>query len=184
MSNVFIFPVSDAAAGEGTGMSKGAVCDKDTLSSLIHDEMLCGDLQRSYPDGTCYLWGIEETKGDNLAIWSAMAAGDLVLGYRDRSIVSASYVLIKANNPQLAMKLWSRDSEEPFGLICFTDKPHVGEVPIIPQMSRYLDPEYNGFVMLPPEKVRNISSDYGSLEMFVQLCLGYDFPFSLRHTQD
>ncbi|NPU86259.1 MAG: hypothetical protein HPY65_17405 [Syntrophaceae bacterium] len=163
-------------------MSKGAVRDLLTLSSLIHDEALFGDLKRSYPDETCYFWGIQERKGDNLATWNSMAAGDLVLGYHERSIVSASYVLVKTNNPTLAKELWGRDSEEPFGLICFTDKPHVGDVPIVPQMSRYIDPEYHGFVMLPPEKVGNMVGDYGSIETFVQLCLGYDFPFSLRHT--
>jgi len=42
--------------------------------------------------------GVQEKGGDNLSTWHSMAEEDLVLGYRDRSIVSASYVLMKINN--------------------------------------------------------------------------------------
>ncbi|MGV8081902.1 MAG: hypothetical protein AB2L22_17775 [Syntrophales bacterium] len=184
MSGVFLFSIDHAADKGETGLSKGAVRDLEALSSLIHDETLRGDLSRLYSDGTCYVWGVQEKHGDSLAIWNAMAAGDLLLGCRDHTIVSASFILAKSYNPILSVKLWGGGGNEPFGLICFTDRPRVGEIPVVPQMFRYLDPEYRGFVMLPPEKVSNILSDYGSFEIFVQLCLQYDFPFNFRHSQD
>lgn len=179
MSNVFLFSIEEPA-----GLSKGAVRDLETLSSLVDEETLRGDLKRIFPDGTCYVWAVREKEGDSLTTWSAMAAGDLLLGCRDHSVVSASFILAKACNPALSAKLWGGDSNDPFGLICFTDRPRVGEVPIVPQMFRYLDPGIRGFVMLSPEKVSNIHSDYGSFEIFVQLCLRYDFPSNFRHTQD
>ncbi|HOI75803.1 MAG TPA: hypothetical protein PLO63_16805 [Syntrophales bacterium] len=179
MSNVFLFSIEEPA-----GLSKGAVRDLETLSSLVEEEALRGDLKRIYPDGSCYIWAVRETEGDSLATWKAVAAGDLLLGCRDHSIVSASFILGKASHPALSAKLWGGDSNDPFGLFCFTDRPRVGEVPIVPQMFRYLDPGIRGFAMLPPDKTGNILSDYGSFEIFVQLCLRYDFPSNFRHTQD
>lgn len=109
-----------------------------------------------------------------------MTQGDLILEYRDGTILSASFLVAKKNDPLLAEKLWNGDG--PFGLLCFTDKPRVGDVPILPQMRRYLDGEYGDFTKLDADKVANIVADYGSLETFVNLCLRYDFPFSFRHS--
>jgi hypothetical protein len=181
MDNVFIVAVKEAT-GEKPEISREAVCELETLLPLIPLEPLKEDLKRIYPYGTCYVRGVREQTGDRLATWSAMAAGDLVLGYRDRSIVSATFVFAKTNDPALAVHLWGGAPGGPFGLICFTDKPYLGEVPIIPQMDRYLDREYGDFARLDAGKVGNILSDYGSLETFVHLCLRYDFPFSFRHS--
>jgi len=182
MANAFVVSMGDRTAGERIGITLATRCELDAVLSRVDDPSLIEDLRRSYPDGTCYAWAVPEKQGDNLAVWNAMAPGDLVLWYGNRSIVSASYVLAKTNDPALAAGLWRGRTEEPPGLICFTDKPHTGEVPIVPQMFRYLDPEFRGFARLASEKVGNILNDYGSFETFVQLCLMYDFPFSFRHS--
>jgi hypothetical protein len=183
MSNVFVILTDDAAAGRSTAVSRGAVRELGALLPLVRGDLPAESLKRLCPEGMCYAWGVQETPA-NRALWETMAGGDLVLGYGERSIVSASYVIAKTNDPALAAALWGGDKGEPFDLLCFTDKPHVGEVPIVPQMLRYLDPEYRGFVKLPPEQVQNILHDYGSFEIFVSLCLRYGFPFSFRHSQD
>jgi hypothetical protein len=182
MANVFIFTIDDTTARENFGITIEKGVELDTLLPFIQDEIQIENLRRFYPDGKCYVWGVQEKGGDNLSTWNSMVEEDLVLGYRDRSIVSASYVLMKMNNPSLATKLWSKNTEEPFRLMCFTDKPHLGEVQIVSMMFRYLDQEYKEFTKLNSQQLDNIMRDYGFFETFVQLVLGYDAPFIFRHS--
>jgi hypothetical protein len=182
MANVFIYPVDDEAAKTHFGIASGKRHALESVLSLVSDDDQIEMLRRLYPDGECYVWGVLE-KGDNLSVWNAMAQDDLVLGYRNRSIVCASTVLMKVKNPELATGLWGHHPEGPFGLIGFSDKPHVGEVPIVEQMLGYLDQEYLGFTRLSPEKCQTILNAFGSLEIFVRLGLRYDFPFNFRHSE-
>ena len=180
MENVFLFSMDDAKAKSGIATQKG--CELETLLPFIRDEIQVENLRNFYPDGQCHILGAQE-RGDNLSIWNMMAEGDLVLGYCNRSILYASYVLMKTDNPSLAAMLWSKHADESFRLMCFTDKPHSGEVPIVPQMLIYLEQDCGDFTKLSSNKRDNILRDYGSFEIFVQLGLGYDFPFNLRHTE-
>lgn len=182
MANVFIFSTDDETtkAYYGIGLKKGHKLE--TLLPLIQEKRRIEYLRRIYPDGICYLWGAQEI-GDNFSTWNLMVEEDLVLGCRNRSIVSASYVLMKINHPSLATRIWHNSAGDPFGLMCFMDEPHTGEVPIVTQLLRYLDPDCRGFAKLDSEKRDHILSDYGSFETFVRLGLGYNFPFSLRHSE-
>ncbi len=182
MENVFIFSIDGATAKANFGITIEKGYELETVLPFIHEEAQIEELRHAYPDGKCYIWGVRE-RGDNFSTWNIMAEGDLVLGYRNRSIVSASYVLMKINNPSLAARLWSKNTEGPFSLMCFTNGPHLGEVPIVPQMLRYLDQDYTDFTKLNSQKCDNILNDYGSFETFVRLGLGYDFPFSFRHSE-
>jgi len=112
-----------------------------------------------------------------------MSENDLVLGYSNRSIVSAATVLMKVDNPSLANALWGNNAEGPSRLMSFFNKPYVGEVPIVEQMLGYLDRDYLEFTRLNPEKCGNILRAFGSLDIFVRLGLRYDFPFSFRHSE-
>ncbi len=179
MNNVFIVPTGQEGPGK-PALARAAVCDLETLLSLISPGRFAEELKKHCPDGVCYIRGVRERIGDNEATWEAMTPGDLILEYRDRAIFSASFLAAKKNDSVLASKLWPGDG--PFGLLCLTDKPRVGEVPIPSQMLRYLDGEYGDLVKLGADKVGNILADYGSLETFVNLCLRYDFPFSFRHS--
>ena len=182
MANVFIVSADDVTTRAAFAMAMEESYDLEALLPLIQEKRQIEDLRRIYPDGKCYLWGAQES-GDNFSIWNIMAGDDLVLGYHDRSIISASYVLMKLKNPLLATRVWHNSGGEPFGLICFMDEPHTGKIPIVSQMARYLDQNYRGFTKLDSEKRDYIINDYGSLETFVRLGLGYDFPFSLRHSE-
>jgi hypothetical protein len=180
MASVFICPVDDETAAFGVTLEVG--CALETLLPLIRDEGRKEALERLYSDGRCHVWGLRD-RGDNLSSWSEMAPDDLVLGYRNRSILSASTVLVKARDPALADRLWGSTPEGPFELMCFTGKPHVGEVPIVSQMTGYLDLDYRGFTKLSSEKCQAILHAFGSLDVFVRLGLRYDFPFSFRHSE-
>ncbi len=179
MNNVFIIPTGHEGPGN-PALARAAVCDMETLLSLIPPGRFAEELKGLYPGGVCYIRGVRERIGDNEATWGAMTPGDLILDYRERAIFSAAFLAAKKNDSVLALKLWPGDG--PFGLLCFTDKPRVGEVPILSQMLRYLDGEHKVLVKLGADKVGNILADYGSLETFVNLCLRYDFPFSFRHS--
>ncbi len=180
MASVFICPVDDETAAFGKNLEIG--CGLETLLPFIQDEGRKEALARLYPDGHCHVWGLRD-KGNNLSAWNGIAPDDLVLGYRNRSILSASTVFMTVRNPSLADRLWGRHAEAPFELLCFTGKPHVGEVPIVSQMLGYLDLEYSRFTRLDPEKCRAILDAFGSLDIFVRLGLRYDFPFSFRHSE-
>lgn len=182
MANVFIYPIDDEAAGADCGITLEKGCELESLLPFIREEIQIDHLRRIYPDGKCYVWGAQE-KSDHFSTWNVMAEGDLVLGYHHRSIVSAACVLMKMHNPLLAARLWGKRSEGPFGLMCFTNAPYVGEVPIVSQMMIYLGQDFTGFTKLDPERSDSIVRDYGSFETFVRLGLGYDFPFSLRHSE-
>jgi hypothetical protein len=180
MDNVFIVSMEDeAAAPFGTTLETG--CALETVLPFL-DDTQADALRRLCPDGTCHAWGVRDER-DNRSTWEGMTPDDLVLGVRSRSIVSASTVLMKVRNPLLADRLWGRTAEGPFELMCFTDKPHVGEVPIVSQMRGYLDEDYGGFTRLSPDKCKAILHAFGSLEIFVRLGLRYDFPFSFRHSE-
>ena len=180
MASVFICPVDDETAAFGNTLEVG--CVLESVLPFVRDEGQKEALAHVYPDGRCHVWGLR-AGGDNLSAWSGMAPGDLVLGYRNRSILSASTVLVKARDPVLADRLWGSTPEGPFELMCFTGKPHVGEVPIVSQMLGYLDGEYGGFTRLSPHKCRAILDAFGSFDVFVRLGLRYDFPFSFRHSE-
>lgn len=182
MANVFIFPVEDTAAGSTCGIPVAGGFDTEAVLPVLIEKNHTGYLGQIYPDGKGYAWGVREI-GENASLWNAMAKDDLVLGCRGASIVSAAYVWMKIRNPELGVRLWSRNTEEPFSLICFTDEPQWGDVPIVEQMTGYLDRDYRGFTKLAPEKRDNILRDYGSFETFVRLCLRFDFPFSFRHSE-
>lgn len=172
--------MDDALTNPGIAISGG--CGLETVLPFIRDEIQAEKLKNFYPDGQCYILGVQDI-GDKHSIWNVVSEGDLVLGYRGRSIASASYVLTKMDNPELAVRLWGTSPEKFFRLMCFTDKPYTGDVPIFPQMMIYLEQDFGGFAKLGSDKRDNILRDYGSFELFVRLGLGFDFPFNLRHTE-
>ena len=182
MENVFICPIEGEAAKAHYRTAVETGVELETVLPWIRDEVQIENLRRCYPDGKCYVWGVPD-RGENRSTWNAMSENDLVLGYRNRSIVSAATVLMKIDHPPLATALWGNHTEGPPRLMCFFDKPHVGEVPIVEQMLGYLDQEFSGFTRLNPEKCENILHAFGSLEIFVRLGLRYDFPFNFRHSE-
>ena len=182
MANVFIFSMDDAATGTRCGITMTEGCELEPLLPFIQEKSQIEDLGRIYPDGKCYPWGALES-GDNVSAWNIMEQDDLVLGYRNRSIVSASYVWMKIRNPSLAARLWNKTAEGTLSLMCFTDEPQWGDTPIVSQMLEYLDPDYGDFTKLNSEKCDNILRQYGSFETFVRLGLRFDFPFSFRHSE-
>jgi hypothetical protein len=182
MANVFIFPADHPPTEARCSAARPEGFELQALLPLIQEKRQIEDLGRIYPDGKCYPWGVPES-GENVANWNLMAKDDLVLGYRNRAIVSASYVWMKIRNPALAARLWNEGRDGSLSLICFTDEPQWGETPIVPQMLGYLDRDCRGFTKLASEKCENILNSYGSFETFVRLCLRFDFPFSFRHSE-
>lgn len=180
MTGVFICPVDDESAAFGPALEIG--CALGTVLPFINDAGEAEVMKNLYPGGHCHVWGVRD-EGENRPVWEGMAAGDLLLGYRNGAILTASTVLYRTRNPVLADRLWGGTPERPFELMGFTGRPHVGEVPIVSQMLGYLDPDYRGFTRLGPEKCRAIHNAFGSLEMFVRLGLRYDFPFNFRHSE-
>lgn len=182
MENVFIFSVIDAATTENFKTSIENGYDLEEVLHFVEDEIQKEKFREFYPDRKCYLWGEQEKNGANRSKWKTITEGDLLLGYREGLIVSTSYVLAKMDNPSLAIKVWGKYEEEPFRLMLFMTKPYLCKIKIVPQMFKYLDPEYTGFTQLNQENLKSIILHYGSLDEFTKFALGQDFPFSLRHS--
>lgn len=182
MDNVFIFPVNDSEANGGFVVADERCYDLEAVLKSIHDADRAENLRECCPEGRCYIWALPD-RGENRSIWNLISENDLVLAFRSGSIIAAASVLIKIESPSLAENLWGADAEGHSRLMCFSRRPYTGEVPLIPQMERYLDRDFKGFTRLKKEKRDNILSDYGSLEIFVRLGLKYDFPFSFRHSE-
>jgi len=181
MADIFIFTVGDTSARERFRLSMEAGHDLADLFPFIDDEVQRDKLQQLYPDNRCYLWG-ETEKNEGESEWERLSEGDLVLGYREGTIISVSYVLSKMNDPLLAQGLWSDCGGNTCGLLFFTTRPHICTTALVPQMFPYLDAEYYGFTRLGAEKLKNILAHYGSVDSFARLVFGQDFPFSLRHS--
>jgi hypothetical protein len=182
MGNVFVFSINDEAAEAQSGFAAEKGYELETVLNSIGDEVQAESLRRCCPDGICYVWAVPD-QGGNRSTWNLMSEYDLVLAYRNRSIIAAAYVLMTLESPSVGTSFWGAGEEGPSLLICFSGKPYTGEVPILRQMERYLDRDFTGFTRLKPEKCENILSDYGSFETFVRLGLRYDFPFSFRHSE-
>lgn len=181
MADVFVFAIDDAAkARSGVAAEKGY--ELEVVLGSVRDAVRAESLRHYYPDGRCYIWAVPDHR-ENRATWDLIHENDLMLAYRGGSIIAASYVFLTMDEPRLAEALWGNIAEGLPRLMCFCGKPHTGEVPLIPQMERYLDRDYTGFTRLNQDKCANILSDYGSFEIFVRLGLKYDFPFSFRHSE-
>ena len=183
MANIFIFPTDSSAVGSYPGSAAQEGYGLDGVLPYLAERNQVEQLHGVYPAGRCYLWGVPDSDG-NQRIWQEIEEDDLILGYRRQTIVVAAYVVMKISSPALARQIWKNNLKEPFGLICFTDKPLSGETPVTAPLWRYLDENCPGFKKLAPEKCRHMKSDYGTFENFVRLGLGFAFPFSLRHSEE
>jgi hypothetical protein len=181
MDNVFIFSIDDEAENGRFFIADEKGYELGAVLSSIRDAGQVESLRLHYPDGSCYVWALPD-RGENRSAWSLVSAQDLLLAYDNGSIIAAAHALMTLESPSLANALWG-DAYGPSRLMCFSGRPCTGEVPIIPQLERYLDRQFKGFTMLNPQKCENILSDYGSFETFVRLGLKYDFPFSFRHSE-
>ena len=182
MENVFVFS-SDAATirtGYGDEGQKGHGLTR--VSRLVEEGDIVERLRNIYPLGRCFIWGAQETE-DNCLLWREMEAGDFILGVRGGSIISAARILMKLKSPTLGAGVWDSENGAPFNLICFMDEPLTGETDIEPSMRRYLDAGTGELKKLAAEMRDFMLSDYASISNFVRLGLGFDFPFSLRHSE-
>jgi len=167
MANIFIFPCTDTQAQINFKHTIEKGYDVSGVLQYINSEDQQQKLLKAYPDGKCYLWGSQEKQGNNRSTWNTMSESDLVLGYRDKSIVSAAFVVTKIDSPELAEKVWGQYPDGPFRLIYFLTKPTLCEIRIS-SLSEYFGKEYHGFTKVRAEVVNKILNDYDSFKSFIQ----------------
>jgi hypothetical protein len=183
MNNIFVYSVNDEPAMRRFTASVRNGYDMEHLLPLIEDSSHRDALQQLYRGEKCYLWGeAEDHGGTTRSEWECMTERDLVLGYREQTIISVSRVVYKMSDPSLADHLWGNDEGSACSLIFFMTTPHLCNVTIVPRMFAYLDPPYDGLSHLGPDKLENIRTHYVSSEDFARLLFGQDFPASLRHS--
>lgn len=166
MADIFLFTAANQKAQENfqhTIVTGHALSD---IAEFISDQGMLDKLKSSYPDGKCFLWGAQDSE-DRRKKWNRMQEGDLVLGYRNFSIISAAFLIAKIDSPQLAEKVWGKYPDGPFQLAYFLTKPIQCEVRV-KTMPQYFGQEYRGFTRIASENTARILGEYGSLEKFVQ----------------
>lgn len=166
MANVFIFTSANQAAQDNFKKTIENGYDLSEVMAFIGSEDEKEKLRNIYPDNKCYLWGAQEKEGNNRRIWEQMTEGDLVLGYRSRSIVSASKVVTKIDNPELSEKVWGKYPEGPFRLIYFLSKPYLCDVPVS-SLPEYFGQQYQAFTRIKSESSAKILRDYSTFDNFI-----------------
>jgi hypothetical protein len=94
-----------------------------------------------------------------------MVPGDLLLGYRDRSIISAAYIAAKTKSESLALIAWPDASERPYDLIYFMETPKFLSRPVA-DLPRYFATIYQGLRRLPTS--HEILNDFGDFDSFIR----------------
>jgi len=164
---VFLFAASDRIAQRNFHRSIREGVKLSTLLPFIDSEEIRNKLQANSLDGKCYLWGTRDKKTTaNSNTWRKMDEGDLVLGYADKAIVSAAYVVATFESSQIASEVWP-DTEAPFNMLFFLTKPHLFNVPLT-SVADYLGRAVRGFRQLNPDNVEEIIRQYSSLDDFVK----------------
>jgi len=180
--NVFIFSISDNTIRTRYGDSTAKGFKLETILPPTVNSGMGEQIRNLYPDGRCFLWGARKRQ-ETLTLWKEMAAEDLIVGCGPGVVLSAAFILGKMDDPEPAARIWPDSPADPYRLLCFMEEPYLGHSPIVTQLFRYLGEDCRGFRKLPPEQSRYIKEDYGTLENFVRLALGFDFPVSLRHAE-
>jgi hypothetical protein len=166
MSNIYIFTCANQVAQNNFKKTIKDGIDLSDILPLIADVNLQDRLRVKCTDGRCYLWGAQEKQGANRRTWEKMSEDDLVLGYREKSICSAGFIIEKTDDSMLAEKIWGKYDEGPFRLIYFLSKPIICSVSVT-ALSEYLGKEYRGFAQLNPEKTTQLLNDYTSFNNFI-----------------
>lgn len=182
MENIYLF--SDDATTIRTGYDDRGQRGYELarLSIFVQERDIVEKLWNIHPQGRCFLWGARETE-ENYLLWREMEAGDFILGVRGETITSSARVLMKLKAPGLAAGVWDGEIGAPFSLICFLDEPRIGETAIAPALRRYLDAGVRELEKVPAERRDGLIGAYMSVSNFIRLGLGFDFPFSLRHSE-
>src|SRR5262249_23057465 len=115
-------------------------------------------------EGTAYLWAGRSGGHDEL-YWRQMSPGDLALCYRDRRIVSYSYIVATLKSARLGRFAWPDETNRPFDLIYFLTAPQVLDKPVA-DLPDYLGEVYQGLRRLAASE--KIVQDFGSPEAFVK----------------
>ncbi|MEO2032088.1 MAG: hypothetical protein ABGZ35_08375, partial [Planctomycetaceae bacterium] len=122
MSNAFIFSAANSAAQKHfQDTVVNGIALEDVLEHLTDLEE-SETLRRAYSDGKAFLWAGHSGAHDE-RYWDLMVPGDLLLGYRDRSIISAAFIVGKLKSESLALMAWPDASERPYDLIYFMATP-------------------------------------------------------------
>lgn len=166
MANIFIFAAGSPEAKINFRKTIEEGYQLSEVLPFVQNDLHREKLRRSYSDGKCYMWGSQEKQGSNRSTWNHMADGDLVLGYRNQSIISSSYVVAKIDSPELASKVWGEYEDGPYRLMYFLSKPRFCNIPVS-SMPEYFGQRYYGFTRVSEEKVKRIIDDFGSFDNFI-----------------
>ena len=116
---------------------------------------------------TYSLWAGHSGEHDEL-YWNMMQPGDLVIAYRDRSLVSASFLVERIRSVNLGQRAWPDATSRPFDLIYFLTKPVFFQRPIV-ELSQYFGEVYQGLRRASGSS--DILRDFGDFESFLRLAL-------------
>jgi hypothetical protein len=162
--NVFVYSAASEAARLHYRQTMQSGLKLAQVVGFIEEAEDIYALREAYPDGTVFLWG-GRAGGPDEGYWQQMTAGDLALCYRERRIVSYSFLVTKVKSAALGRFAWPDERSRPFDLVYFLSKPTDIDKPVA-ELSKYLGEVYQGLrrVAATDEIIR----DFGSIEAFVK----------------
>ena len=167
MAGVFVFSASGVAARQHFQRTIEQGVALEELAPLVNDGTL-HSLRAAYPNGRAYLWAAQDSER-NRHFWDQMEPGDLVLAYRERGLLCASYIVTTAVNAPLGQVLWPDEVQRPYDLIYFLTEPVFFPPVPVAAMPRYFGEIYQGLRRILGSEA--ILQDFGSYENFVRVAL-------------
>lgn len=168
MANAFVFSCANAAAQRHFADSVESGVQIGRIASVVGNAEIIERLYAASEDGLSYCWA-GKSGGQDQIYWERMAIGDLILGYRQASIVSASFFIAKLKSAELAKLIWPDAIDPPYDLIYFFTKPEFFNQPIA-GLQDYFAKVYQGLRRLPTSD--KMVKDFGSFANFVREALG------------
>ncbi len=155
MAKVILQPCANDLAFDHFEHTVGKTVPIQSISMFLGPKQL-DQLKMIYPDGECYVWGVEPKKGGNIKQWEKISPGDIAFFARHKQIFASGSVTMKLHNRPLALYLWNQNGEgSTWEYIYFLKEIKVLTTPVelFNQAVRYMaNKSVQGFSVLDAER--------------------------------
>jgi hypothetical protein len=176
MKRIFVFTAANPQARRNLEVSIRNPIERDLVFSLF-DQADHKRLENVYSTaGGFFAWGAtpsEEGRIDrNRSTWNNMSNGDAVLCVYEMTYHFQAYMVDKFDSKQFAQEVWgtkysdNRPDNSTWQYMYFLTKPVKVNVPLT-EVNQWLSRIYYGFTGVGEDKIRQIVTEFGSIESFL-----------------
>jgi len=165
-SQIFEFPCANDPARRNFARTIEQGVQLDKVLSRLTDTDLRRKLQENAVEGRSFLWGSRVGQGRNLKIWGRMEEADIVLAYRDSSIVAVARVIGRLRSTELARDVWEGNDPDPFELIYLLAHPQICHVPVA-GLNWFFSEPHRSLKRIEDDRIQIVIDRYGSIDDFI-----------------